>query len=105
MLDGVETALTAPAKFYAVKRYNGMESYQMYAPIARKTTLTRKLPAKGNCGFRQTPTGFGSDLPTGYVWLKTADDATRTGSHGKWERREDWTGAHYWDTDIYPVGP
>jgi hypothetical protein len=43
-------------------------------------------------------------LPGGYLWLSTADRSTRTGTYGKWQRVQEWTGADSWDATIYPSG-
>jgi hypothetical protein len=43
--------------------------------------------------------------PAFYQFLKTADRATMTGRHTKWEQQEEWTGADSIDSDIYfPLG-
>ena len=93
-------ALSANAKVFVDKIKRGQESYIIFAPVARKTSYTYQPPSASSAGKRQTPTGFPA-LPAGFVWLKTADRSTRTGTKGKWERTEEWTGADAWDTDVY----
>ena len=45
--------------------------------------------------------GFGTLLPSGYEWLKTADRTLRHGLRVKYDRTEEWTGADYIDEDVY----
>ena len=94
-------ALENNALFYAQKLAKGIDSFVVYAPVARKTAVTVERPKKAEAGFRQTPDGFTDGLPAGYMWLKTADRFARSGTHGRWERVEEWTGAESIDTDIY----
>jgi hypothetical protein len=93
--------LSENAKDLATKKLRGQESYIIYSPVARRTSQSRDVPVTSPCGKRQTPAV--PSVPSGYVWLKTADRATRTGRYGKWERIEEWTGADFWDEDIYPT--
>ncbi|MDD2706717.1 MAG: hypothetical protein PHV34_01805 [Verrucomicrobiae bacterium] len=88
------------AKVYADKIDLGIESYTVYSPVARKTSCSWEAPTTGYCGKMQTPQA--PSFPTGYVWVKTADRSTRTGRNGKWERVEEWTGAEWVDSDLYP---
>lgn len=93
--DGVpdETELTANAKLYATGILTGVEEYDDFAPIARKTTaFVGGPPATSSAGTKQTLTTF-PGLPTGYEWLKTADRAIRAGGQRRWEKVEEWTGA------------
>jgi hypothetical protein len=99
---GTAKTLSANAQKYAEKILNGVDSWVLYVPVARKTTLTIIQPNASKAGHKETPTGFGSALPEDYEWFKTADSSTRSGKHGKWERTEEWTAAEEWDSDLYP---
>lgn len=88
----LETLDTNPAVLaeYLLK---GVEFYDDYAPIARKsTTYAGGPPGTSDAGAKDTPLGF-SNLPAGWEWLKTADRALRSGRQTKWVRTEEWTGA------------
>lgn len=95
-------ALSANAKKFADKILEGIETFLLAAPVARKTTRSALKPTSSACGKRQTPANF-PGLPQGYVWLKTADRAIKPGDNAPWERVEEWTGADKWDTDLYPT--
>jgi hypothetical protein len=93
--------LSANAQVYVDKRLKGVDSWVEYMPVCRKTSLTVAQPSESAAGFINDPDGFGSGLPSGFEWLKTADRSSRTGKHGKWERSEEWTGAVEVDHDLY----
>ena len=93
--------LSDNAKVYVDKRLKGVDSWVEYMPVCRKTSLTVAKPSESAAGFINEPDGFGSALPSGFEWLKTSDRSLRTGTHGKWERSEEWTGAIYVDHDLY----
>lgn len=87
-------ALTTPsAKKFAQYLSIGVDSYDDYAPVARKsTTYAGGPPPTSDAGAKETPTGF-PNLPTGWEWVKTADRSLRSGSQTRWVRTEEWTGA------------
>lgn len=106
------STLGANAMKYVSKRLAGVEAYAMYHPVVRLTTLMFSEPDLGPCGELWTSEQLGDlgfeDLPqtdagTDYVYQQTADKRSRTGRNGKWERIREWTGAEYWDTDLYPA--
>jgi hypothetical protein len=92
-------ALTTNAADFAAKVKRGQDSFNIYAPVVRVTTTLKVKPNTGKCGFRDTPPR--NLAIAGYVFLKTADRATR--QNRTWQRVEEWTGATVWDTDIYPA--
>ncbi len=83
----------------------GVEFYDVYAPVVRKTTTySGGVPDVVEAGFKDTPTGFprlprikrivsGSAVYSDYEWLKTADRGVRTNRQSRWNRVEEWTGA------------
>lgn len=95
-------ALTSDFQALAQKKMRGQTTYLLFAPIARITTLAREVTLATACGmtFSEVP-GF-TELPGGYQWLSTSDRSTRTGTYGKWQRVQEWTGADSWDSTIYP---
>lgn len=96
------SALSTNAKLYANRILAGIESFLLASPVARRTTRSSDKPSSSVCGRRQTPPNF-PGLPSGYVWLKTADRAIKPGNDSPWERIEEWTGADLWDTNLYPA--
>ena len=107
--DGVpdEVELTDSAKLFATGVLQGIEIWDDFAPVARKTTnYINGSPDSSTAGALDTPTGF-PNLPDGYEWIKTADRSVRDGGQNKWGRIEEWTGAKkilidkaqvYWET-------
>ncbi len=94
--------LSANAKLFVNRLRAGIEAFFVPAPVARITSWSWQKPSTSACGKRQSPPGF-SGLPSGYSWLKTADRAVREGASGRWERIEEWTGADFWDPQLYPL--
>jgi len=89
----IEQSLSANASKFADAINLGLETYEDYAPVARKTTTyTNGPPPSTNAGTLETPTGI-TGLPAGYEWRKTADRSIRAGKNTKWDRDEEWTGA------------
>lgn len=82
------------------KKLKGVDSYLIFAPVARRTSYTRLKPNTGGCGQVGAPPGA-IGAPSGYEWLKTADRCIKQGRW--WERVEEWTGAEDVDDDLYPV--
>jgi hypothetical protein len=95
-------ALTSDFQALAQKKMRGQTTYLLFAPLARVTTLAREVTLATACGkvFSEVP-NF-TELPAGYLWLSTSDRSTRTGTYGKWQRVQEWTGADSWDSTIYP---
>ena len=85
----------------------GIESYLVFAPVARKTTHSSKPSEKafgkigGRCGKIGSPPGKLANMVAGsWKWLKTADRAEETSGGGS-QRVEEWTGADEWEEDLY----
>jgi hypothetical protein len=95
--------LTKGFQALAQKKMRGETSYLIFAPVARITTLTREVVLASACGFVFTDVPGFTELPAGYQWLQTADRSTRTGTYGKWQRVQEWTGAIVWDSNLYPA--
>jgi hypothetical protein len=82
---------TNPNK-YITGRNMGIETYDDYAPTLTKTTpFVNGVSPTSVAGAKDEPTGF-DNKPTGYEWVKTADDCVSTGRRNRWERVEQWTG-------------
>ena len=93
--------LSANAQDYAAKRLKGIESYRLWAPVARQTLETYTLPTVNPCGVIEAPpSAIGA--PDGYVWQRSAQRATKTGRYGKWQQQQEWQGADSIDPDLYP---
>lgn len=85
--------LSANATKFAEGYNLGLETYEDYAPVARKiTTYTGGPPGSTSAGTKDTPASI-PGLPSGYEWRKTADRSIRSGKQTRWERSEEWTGA------------
>ncbi|PTY03894.1 hypothetical protein DB346_03020 [Verrucomicrobia bacterium LW23] len=93
-------ALSSLAKELADKKARGQDTYLIYTPIARRTMLVNNMPTVTPCGVRENPPA-GCKAPSGYDYLKTACRGTKTGTFGRWELIEEWTGVDEWDPDIY----
>jgi hypothetical protein len=93
--------LSTQAQDYAGKRLKGIESYRLWAPVARQTIETTTLPDVNSCGVIENPP---SELgaPSGYSYQRSAQRATKTGRYGKWQQQQEWQGAESIDTDLYP---
>ena len=95
-------ALTPDFQGLAQKKMRGQTTYLLFAPLARVTTLAREITLASACGYTFSEVPDFTELPGGYQWLSTSDRSTRTGTYGKWQRVQEWTGADTWDTTIYP---
>lgn len=93
------SSLTGALLLLAQKKAAGIESWQVPAPVVRRTRVTWEKPTVTRCGRRETPP---ISVP-GYQFVKTADRAVREGRSGPWKRVEEWTGAEQWDPDLYPT--
>jgi hypothetical protein len=94
-------ALSANAQDYAAKRLKGIDSYRLWAPVARQTIETFTLPDVNPCGvIENPPSAIGA--PTGYTYQRSAQRATKTGRYGKWQQQQEWQGADTIDSDLYP---
>jgi len=78
----------------------GVESYLVFAPVVSKRSVYKRMPTTGDCGMIGDPPGAPAKIPTGYVYLKTTDQAVEQ-DDGKYQRTEQWTGADEWSEDLY----
>lgn len=85
---------------YQAMKARGQDSYVLYAPILRRTTIHLTPPADvGSASGRlQTPPSGGFDL-SDWDWLAGPDRCTE--NTRIFTRTTEWHGADYWDTDTY----
>lgn len=84
--------LSANARLFAKGILLGVETWEDYAPVARKTTVfVNGPPIESKAGEKDRPTGF-SVLPDG-EYRKSADRGLQADAKNKWSRIEEWTGA------------
>ena len=93
--------LSPNAQVYAAKRQKGIESYRLWAPVARQTIESFTLPTSAPCGLIEAPPGA-IGAPSGYTYQRSAQRATKTGRYGKWQQQQEWQGVDTIDTDLYP---
>jgi hypothetical protein len=93
-------ALSTNAQDFAAKVTRGQDSWVIYAPVARQTLRFSSEPFASRCGVIQSPPPGIAIF--GYQYLKTADRISGQGTH--WEQTREWTGADFWDSEIYPFG-
>lgn len=95
--DIAESELSGDDKKYYDKIKSGVTSYLVFAPVIRKVTKTTTRPTTSTAGkISSPPIGVGN-----FQYLKTADSATKGVGEFFWTRREEWTGADAWDSDLY----
>lgn len=93
--------LSSNGQAYAAKRLKGIDSYRLWAPVARQTIETYGLPESNPCGLIEDPPGA-IGAPSGYTYQRSAQRAVKTGRYGKWQQIQEWQGADTIDTDLYP---
>ena len=101
------TTLTGGALAYAKLRQLGFSTFPTYLPIWTKvgTYNGADAPGVGTIG-QYAPSGpDGTGFPTGYQWIKIADDAERIGRKPRWERTEAWQGYVKLWLDIDTLNP
>lgn len=99
--SGVEQVLDDAQIAYAGRVLKGGQSYNLYAPIVRKTSVFSGDPGPGDePGYREDPQ-VSVSFPDGYQWLKTACREIQQ-QDKSWQRTEEWTGAEEVDDEIYP---
>ncbi len=87
---------TAEALAFIHRLQRGQDSYVLYCPVGRRTRKYATAPVCTRSGLPQNPPA--AIKVSGYVYLKTADRATRDRT---WTRTEEWTGADEIDTEVY----
>jgi hypothetical protein len=100
------TSLTASALAFAKLRNIGVSTIPAFLPCWRKIgSYTGSVaPGVGSIGqYTANPDGTG--YPTGYQWVKIADDAERIGRGLRWERTEAWQGYKKVWFDVDTINP
>lgn len=79
------------ARIYLGYVAGGTEEYTDYFPIWRKRSIYRgsTTPPAGGCGQKEAPAG---SPPSGYEWVKSADNVESYGNGTRWRRDEEWEG-------------
>lgn len=79
---------------YAKLRFFGVESFLDFAPVARKSSRFRgwNAPETSDAGQKVGSDPF-TGVPSGYLWLKSADRSSKQGFGNEWIRQEEWLGA------------
>jgi hypothetical protein len=85
---------------YQRKKERGEDSFVLYTPIIRRTTIHLYPPGDvgSMAGRLQSPPSTGFDVGV-WTWLAGPDRCTH--SARTFTRVTEWHGADYWDTEIY----
>lgn len=91
-------------RVYIAKVLAGIETAQLWKPVARVTELARKkTPTSSAVGTKVSAESIPvSGLPAGFLWVMTADRSTKTGRFGRWQRTREWSGFKKLDPDLFP---
>lgn len=91
---------------YANMILQGIESYQDFNPVARKTMLFQgeDKPTVSGIGQKIAGDPF-TGVPAGYEWLATGDSARKQGDGFKWTRVLEWKGARKIKVDVDTIYP
>ena len=85
--------LTDNAKMFARGLELGLDPYEDYAPVIRKTTNYAKgIPTGADAGLKGGEPDF-TGKPDGYEWRKAADRGIKEGGQTRWNQVEEWLGA------------
>lgn len=103
---GATITLTGGALAFAKLRLLGKSTNPVFLPVWRKigTYTGTNAPGVGTIG-QYTASPDGSGFPTGYQWVKIADDAERIGRRLRWERTEAWQGYKKVWLDVDTLNP
>ena len=71
----------------------GVEEFIDYMPIWAKRSVYIGSSAPNNAAIGAKGTPSGSGYPSGYEWVKSADNVERIGLSARWKRDEEWEGA------------
>jgi hypothetical protein len=88
---------------YKSLKERGVDSYVVFQPIVRRTTihLARPVDLGAASGKRQTPPGAANfSRISDFEWLGGADRCTK--SKRTYTRTTEWQGAELWDELVYP---
>lgn len=96
--------LTDNETIAAKKILKATDSYNVYAPVIRKTSVFKNQPQSGSCGIVGPP-DVDADIPDAgdgdvFLWLKTASRVIQQ-TDQNWQLIEEWTGADSIDLDLY----
>ena len=103
---GTTITLGGAALTFAQLRSLGFSTVPAFLPVWRKigTWAGTNAPGVGTIGqYSSSPGGTG--FPTGYQWVKIADDAERIGRRLRWERTEAWQGYKKVWLDVDTINP
>lgn len=91
-VTALDPALSANAQKFAQGILLGIESWDDFAPVLRKTsTYINGGPDETTAGEKEVPTF--PKKPDGYEFRKSADRSLKAGRKSRWERTEEWMGA------------
>jgi len=90
-----------------------IDSYPVYQPVVRRTRDVRVTAASSSIGTQSAASALATTLGISVpfqisgrpcVYVQTADRYTRSGTRGKWERHEEWTGFLEVTDWLFPAG-
>ncbi len=79
---------------------SGEDSYAIGVPTVEEETVNGSDPGSQSIYTLEAPPS-GSNYPSGYVWMKTADEAEQVGNQNAWMRRRKWMGFDRVDVEVY----
>ncbi|HEY9817754.1 MAG TPA: hypothetical protein V6D20_18400 [Candidatus Obscuribacterales bacterium] len=92
--DKTPVTLSTNARKCAEVILKGIDTYEDYAPVLRRTTkYADGNPATTDAGKRDIAGPVFAGKPTGYEYRKTADRSVRTDRDRQWNQVEEWIGA------------
>jgi hypothetical protein len=100
---GAEITATANAQVFIQLLIVGVEQYTEYMPVWTKRSIYRGSSAPGASSIGQKGDPSGTGFPSGYEWVKSADNVERIGTSSRWTRDEQWEGAKRVFVDIDQV--
>lgn len=103
---GTGASPTKSQQDWAAMILQGIESYQDFNPVARKTSLYQgeAAPAVSDIGSKLGGSPF-AGVPSGYEWLETGDAARKQGGGFTWTRVQEWKGARKVKVDVDTIYP
>ncbi len=85
----------------ARKLIQGILFFVEYPPVYQRVSYSWTEPQNLSGGGRiETPVTVGLTLPSGFSYLRAADNTSFNGTF--WETRRLWNGSRYVDADLYP---
>ena len=90
-----EYELSDNARKFAQGIQKGIETWEDYAPVSRRTTpYFNSPPSSSDAGLLDTQ-GKPASAPNGYEYRKSADRFVKSGASNRWENSEEWLGCDY----------